>query len=99
MMKRVLFALGLSMLLAPLANQLTPAASAQQVEKHPGHEPVTICHRTGSDSNPYVVITTDDAAIVEAHIGSEGNPPHPPKDGRADFIIRLGGTEDDCKKG
>ena len=96
-MKRLLFALGLSMLLAPLAHQVTPTASAQVV-KHPGHEAVTICHRTGSASNPYVVITTDDAAIVEAHIGSAENPPHPPKSGREDFIIEAGGTEADCKK-
>lgn len=45
-----------------------PAASADRPDK-PGkpeqeqHQPVTICHRTNSNSNPYVKITVDDDAV------------------------------------
>jgi len=47
---------------------------------------VTICHRTGSSTNPYVVITISRNAL-SAHIGPDA---HPPKDGREDFIKEPG---------
>jgi hypothetical protein len=38
------------------------------------HHPVTICHATGSRSNPYVKITVDDDAIVHEGHGSHEGP-------------------------
>ena len=43
------------------------------------HEKITICHRTGSDTNPYVKITISENAR-EAHEN------HPPKNGREDIF-------------
>jgi uncharacterized repeat protein (TIGR01451 family) len=37
-----------------------------------GHTPVTLCHATSSQTNPYVVITTDDDGVLGAG-QSEGN--------------------------
>lgn len=47
---------------------MVPAASADRPDNpgKPGeeqHQPVTICHRTNSNSNPYVQITVDDDAV------------------------------------
>jgi hypothetical protein len=43
---------------------------------------VGICHRTGSDTNPYVFIEVSENA-VPAHIGPDA---HPPLNGREDFL-------------
>lgn len=43
---------------------------------------VSICHRTASDKNPYVLITVNQNA-VDAHVG-EGA--HPAKNGREDYF-------------
>ena len=68
------------------------------------HIPYTFCHRTGSESNPYVAVTADDAAWAEAHMpGTE--PAHPPKLTDNDDILigtnvadppRGPISEDDC---
>jgi hypothetical protein len=67
------------------------------------HIAYTYCHRTGSLSNPWVVITTDDAAWAEAHIlGS--TPGHPPLNGNDDILIGIdladpkSVTDEDCDK-
>jgi len=52
---------------------------------------VGICHRTASDTNPYVYIEVDVAAL-KAHIGADA---HPPKSGRYDYLAPNGKT--DCK--
>lgn len=36
-----------------------------------GHTPITICHATGSASNPYVRITVDDDGLYSGHIYDE----------------------------
>ena len=70
-----------------------PAALAEPDPfKEPGHTTWVFCHRTGSDSNPYVVIATDDAAWAEAHVhGSD--PAHPVLDGRDDIYIGIVGVD------
>jgi len=63
---------------------------------------VTICHRTGSDKNPYNAITPSNQGELSAHIGDATNPPHPPKGDppRPDFVLDFpNGTNDDCAKG
>ncbi len=52
------------------------------------HIAYTFCHRTGSESNPFVVITTDDAAWAEAHIPGT-DPAHPPLNGNDDIFIGI----------
>ena len=52
------------------------------------HIAYTFCHRTGSESNPWVVITTDDAAWAEAHMPGT-DPAHPPKNGNDDIFIGI----------
>jgi hypothetical protein len=43
---------------------------------------VTICHATGSASNPYEEITTANPAIINAHIGDPPGTGHP-----GDFLV------------
>ena len=38
-----------------------------------GHTPVTLCHRTSSAKNPFVIITVDDDAEVLGHITNHGD--------------------------
>ena len=52
------------------------------------HIAYTFCHRTGSESNPFVVITTDDAAWAEAHMPGT-DPAHPPLNGNDDIFIGI----------
>jgi hypothetical protein len=87
-MRRILVGFGLVVLLAPVLTVLVPVVSAQ-------HVAVTICHRTGSSSNPFVIITTDNNAIIQAHLGTS---PHPPLGGRADVLAvngECGGGEEE----
>jgi predicted anti-sigma-YlaC factor YlaD len=52
------------------------------------HIAYTFCHRTGSESNPFVVITTDDAAWAVAHMPGT-DPAHPPLNGNDDIFIGI----------
>ena len=52
------------------------------------HIAYTFCHRTGSLTNPFVAVTSDDAAWAEAHQpGSE--PGHPVLNGNDDMLIGI----------
>ena len=53
------------------------------------HITYIFCHRTGSLSNPYIVIGTDDAAWAEAHITGV-DPAHPPQNGNDDVLLDHG---------
>lgn len=68
------------------------------------HHHVIICHRTGSDSNPYVVINIPWTAWEEAH-SPGASPAHPTLNGRDDIMLedpaprpgtKDGFTADDC---
>jgi hypothetical protein len=86
-MRRAAIIVGLFVLLVPVINALMPVAYA--------HLGVTICHRTGSASNPYRVITPDNQSILEAHIGPIA---HPPKNGNPDFLLPFpNGTVAQCR--
>ncbi len=56
---------------------------------------VTFCHRTGSETNPYVVITTALSAWQEAHNPTDGS--HPALNGRDDFQVPPGTKKGDCE--
>jgi hypothetical protein len=58
-------------------------ASSVAVTATPNHEKVDLCHRTASDSNPYVFIQVDPASLP-AHLNNL--PGHPQKHGRDDFL-------------
>jgi hypothetical protein len=49
-----------------------PAANATQTDSQgQGHQPVSFCHATGSETNPYVFITTDMNAFYEGHVAHQ----------------------------
>ncbi len=83
-MKRAFLAI-----VAVLAIALAGSASVSATQHDPDHK-VGICHRTASDTNPYVYIEVDEVA-VSAHIGESA---HPSKDGRNDYLAPNG--EVDC---
>lgn len=56
---RVVGVMALMLALAPLGG--TPASASQGGDDHK----VTLCHRTNSESNPYVVITIDKAGVFK----------------------------------
>lgn len=68
------------------------------------HHHVIVCHRTGSDSNPYVVINIPWTAWSEAHSSETGS--HPTLNGRDDILLqdpasrpgsKDGFTKGDCR--
>jgi hypothetical protein len=89
---------------APKADK--PAKSAKASTKSQGeskgrsaeaHHHVIICHRTGSDSNPYVVINIPWTAWTEAHSPDTGS--HPPLDGRSDKMLKDPASRPGSKDG
>ena len=69
------------------------------------HHHVIICHRTGSESNPYVVINIPWTAWEEAHSPDTGS--HPTLNGRDDIMLedpapgpgtKAGHTKDECEQ-
>lgn len=53
-----------------LAVSISSIALAKNNDK--GHIPITICHRTGSESNPYVTITIDQSGL-NGHMHHQGD--------------------------
>jgi hypothetical protein len=94
-----------AVLLASIAAVLVWAASALAGGRsEDAHHHVVICHRTGSESNPYVVINIPWTAWTEAH-SPGASPAHPTLNGRDDIMLedpasapgaKDGFTADDC---
>lgn len=61
------------------------------------HHHVIVCHRTGSDSNPYVVINIPTTAWHEAHSDTTGK--HPPKSAREDKLLKDPASRPGSKDG
>src|SRR5215210_6941756 len=61
------------------------------------HHHVVICHRTGSASNPYVVINIPSTAWSEAHSPDTGS--HPDLDGRHDVMLKDPASRPGSKDG
>lgn len=81
-----------------------PKADASQGRSAEAHHHVVVCHRTGSDSNPYVVINIPWTAWSEAHSPDTGA--HPDLNGRHDIMLKDpasrpgskdGFSKDDCE--
>ena len=68
---------GATRIAPPLAPSSTPSAASAT-----GHTPVTLCHATASQSNPYVLITTDDDGVLGS--GASGGNGH---DGHTGDIV------------
>ena len=79
-MKRALAILMLAFASLTLA---APAAVADGDQ----HVPVSICHRTASDTNPYVFITVDDDSLSPGHLDN-ADPGHKPKFWKSDGTWR-----------
>jgi hypothetical protein len=82
-------------------------AAFAQGSSEDAHHHVIICHRTGSDSNPYVVINIPFTAWTEAH-SPDSSHAHPPLNGRVDIMLedpapgpgtKNGHTKDECEAG
>lgn len=54
---------------ATIGEQVPPAGASNQGvgDEEAGERKVTICHATGSDSNPYVLITVATSAVLNGH--------------------------------
>jgi len=81
-MKKIALTFACSLALCMFALAWSPSTSAVAGGKG-GNDKTTICHRTGSNSNPYVIITISNNAL-KAHIGDDA---HPAKSGRTDHIL------------
>lgn len=80
-MKRLLVALAAAATLA-----VPVAATATPDPEDDGHK-VTICHRTASDSNPYVFIEVDEASLSPGHLDN-ADPGHKPTFWKSDGVFR-----------
>lgn len=63
--------LGRKASLAAGAAVLTLAGIVSASADTPAHNHITICHRTGSASNPYIVISPDVEGVIEGHLDHE----------------------------
>ena len=81
--KRLLVAVSLSLTLGVFGGV---AASATPDPEGDGHK-VGICHRTASDSNPYVYIEVDEASLSPGHLDN-ADPGHKPTFWKSDGTFR-----------
>lgn len=74
-----------------------PKASTSKGRSAEAHHHVIICHRTGSNSNPYVVINIPWTAWSEAHSPDTGA--HPDLNGRHDLMLKDPASRPGSKDG
>jgi hypothetical protein len=74
-----------------------PKASTSKGRSAEAHHHVIICHRTGSNSNPYVVINIPWTAWSEAHSPDTGA--HPDLNGRHDIMLKDPASRPGSKDG
>lgn len=81
-------ALGVLAALAGVALAVATTATATHPNNSGAH--VTICHATGSESNPYVQISPDAEGVISGHVGAghqNGEDIIPPFDYYADGVL------------
>ena len=81
MIRRFTFVAALAMLAL-----LVAATTASATKPHPEHK-VGICHRTASDTNPYVFIKVDEASLSPGHLDN-ADPGHKPRFWKSDGTWR-----------
>ena len=79
------------------AQKSKPKARVSKGRSAEAHHHVIICHRTGSDSNPYVVINIPWTAWSEAHSPDTGA--HPDRNGRHDIMLKDPASRPGSKDG
>jgi hypothetical protein len=82
---------------AKAAVKSEPKATQSKGRSAEAHHHVIICHRTGSASNPYVVINIPWTAWSEAHSPDTGA--HPDRDGRHDIMLKDPASRPGSKDG
>jgi hypothetical protein len=82
---------------AKTAVKSEPKATQSKGRSAEAHHHVIICHRTGSASNPYVVINIPWTAWSEAHSPDTGA--HPDRDGRHDIMLKDPASRPGSKDG
>jgi hypothetical protein len=78
-------------------NQGQGGAGNSSRKSNDAHHHVIVCHRTGSDSNPYVVINIPWTAWSEAHSPETGS--HPTLNGRDDILLKNPASRPGSKDG
>lgn len=82
---------------AAKAAKAAPSPAQSQGRSADAHHHVIVCHRTGSESNPYVVINIPWTAWTEAHSPDTGS--HPPLNGRRDILLKDPASRPGSKDG
>jgi hypothetical protein len=83
---------------SPVGNPKPTKAGAGGGSSNEAHHHVIVCHRTGSASNPYVVINIPWTAWSEAHDPDSGHA-HPPLDGSVDLLLKDPASRPGSKDG
>jgi hypothetical protein len=82
----------------PVRSPKSGKASHAGGSSNDAHHHVIVCHRTGSASNPYVVLNIPWTAWSEAHDPDSGHA-HPPLDGRVDLLLKDPASRPGSKDG
>lgn len=67
LIRTALIIIALGLMVSVVSSPLTSVAEAKQGDE----DNVTLCHATASESNPFVIITTDSAGAFNGHLGGD----------------------------